>query len=125
MAKFNVTFSSDDNSFNTEYRQVIKGDTGKDGKDGADGKSAYQVAVSNGYIGTEAEWLASLKGERGEPGEVGYTPIKGKDYFTDAEIAEIKQECTYDDTDLSNRVTTLEGTVGTLNDSLEERLNGN
>ena len=38
MAKFNVTFSSDDNSFNTEYGQVIKGDTGKDGRDGADGK---------------------------------------------------------------------------------------
>ena len=125
MAEFNVTFSSYDNSFNTEYGQVIKGDAGKDGRDGADGKSAYQVAIDNGYIGTEAEWLASLKGERGEPGEAGYTPIKGKDYFTDAEIAEIKQECTYDDTDLSNRVTTLEGTVGTLNDSLEERLNGN
>ena len=125
MAEFNVTFSSDDNSFNTEYGQVIKGDTGKDGRDGADGKSAYQVAVDNGYIGTEAEWLASLKGERGEPGEAGYTPIKGKDYFTDAEIAEIKQECTYDDTDLSNRVTAIENTIGTLNDSLEERLNGN
>ena len=125
MAEFNVTFSSDDNSFNTEYGQVIKGDTGKDGRDGADGKSAYQVAIENGYIGTEAEWLASLKGERGEPGEAGYTPIKGKDYFTDAEIAEIKQECTYDDTDLSNRVTTLEETVGMLNNSLEERLNGN
>lgn len=27
------------------------------------GKSAYQVAVDNGYAGTEAEWLASLKGD--------------------------------------------------------------
>ena len=125
MAEFNVTFSSDDNSFNTEYGQVIKGDTGKDGRDGADGKSAYQVAIDNGYIGTEAEWLASLKGERGEPGEAGYTPIKGKDYFTDAEIAEIKQECTYDDTEISSRVTAIENTIGTLNNSLEERLNGN
>lgn len=24
------------------------------------GKSAYQIAVSNGFVGTEAEWLASL-----------------------------------------------------------------
>lgn len=111
-----------------------RGLQGEKGDTGADGKSAYQVAVDNGYIGTETEWLASLKGdigeqglqgERGEPGEAGYTPVKGKDYFTDAEIAEIKQECTYDDTDLSNRVTAIENTIGTLNDSLEERLNGN
>lgn len=33
---------------------------------GRDGLSAYDVAVTNGYTGTEAEWLASLKGERGE-----------------------------------------------------------
>ena len=30
------------------------------------GKSAYQVAVDNGFIGTEQEWLASLKGEQGD-----------------------------------------------------------
>ncbi len=33
--------------------------------DGSDGKSAYQVAVDNGYSGTEAQWLASLKGADG------------------------------------------------------------
>ena len=32
----------------------------------ARGKSAYQIAVENGFIGTEQEWLASLKGEDGE-----------------------------------------------------------
>ena len=26
------------------------------------GKSAYQIAVSNGFVGTEAEWLDSLAG---------------------------------------------------------------
>ena len=30
---------------------------------GADGKSAYQVAVDNGFQGTQEEWLESLKGE--------------------------------------------------------------
>lgn len=30
---------------------------------GEDGKSAYQIAVEHGFDGTEAEWLASLKGE--------------------------------------------------------------
>ena len=32
---------------------------------GIDGKSAYEVAVKNGFEGTEAEWLASLKGADG------------------------------------------------------------
>jgi hypothetical protein len=32
---------------------------------GDDGRSAYQVAVDNGFEGTEAEWLASLKGRDG------------------------------------------------------------
>lgn len=36
---------------------------------GADGESAYQVAVDNGYEGTEEEWLASLVGPQGEVGE--------------------------------------------------------
>ena len=36
--------------------------------DGVDGKSAYQIAVDNGFIGTEAEWLASLRGADGKDG---------------------------------------------------------
>lgn len=32
------------------------------------GKSAYAVAVENGYTGTESEWLASLKGDKGDTG---------------------------------------------------------
>jgi len=32
------------------------------------GESAYEVAVENGFTGTEEEWLASLKGERGSDG---------------------------------------------------------
>ncbi|ANK66599.1 hypothetical protein [Loigolactobacillus backii] len=32
------------------------------GQPGTDGKSAYELAVANGFSGTEAEWLASLKG---------------------------------------------------------------
>lgn len=29
---------------------------------GGGGGSAYQIAVANGFVGTEAEWLASLRG---------------------------------------------------------------
>lgn len=36
---------------------------GKAGRDGRDGDDAYLVAVRNGFIGTEQEWLKSLNGE--------------------------------------------------------------
>ena len=45
-----------------------KGDTGERGQDG---KSAYEIAVANGYTGDEAQWLASLKGRDGERGRDG------------------------------------------------------
>lgn len=35
------------------------------------GKSAYEVAVDNGFIGTEAAWLASLVGPQGPIGATG------------------------------------------------------
>ena len=35
------------------------------------GDSAYQVAVDNGFVGTEEEWLASLVGPQGPPGKDG------------------------------------------------------
>ena len=38
---------------------------GTDGTDGNEGKSAYEIAVQNGYTGTEEEWLTSLKGADG------------------------------------------------------------
>ena len=38
------------------------------GDTGQDGKSAYEIAVANGYKGTEQEWLQSLVGSRGESG---------------------------------------------------------
>ncbi|NUQ95855.1 MAG: hypothetical protein HOY79_04600 [Streptomyces sp.] len=41
------------------------------GPAGADGESAYQVAVDNGFVGTEAQWLASLVGPKGDPGSGG------------------------------------------------------
>ena len=49
---------------------------GEKGDAGANGKSAYEVAVANGYTGTQAQWLASLKGADGAPGKDG---SNGKD----------------------------------------------
>lgn len=44
---------------------------------GDDGDSAYQVAVNNGFVGTEAEWLASLIGPEGPQGGKGDTGATG------------------------------------------------
>lgn len=40
---------------------------------GTDGKSAYEIAVEHGFVGTETEWLESLKGVDGKEG------VNGKD----------------------------------------------
>lgn len=34
------------------------------------GYSAYEIAQKNGFSGSEQAWLASLKGEKGEAGDV-------------------------------------------------------
>lgn len=41
------------------------------GVKGEQGDSAYQVAVNNGFIGTEEEWLSSLVGAQGPQGDKG------------------------------------------------------
>lgn len=69
------------------------GSNGVDGADGADGASAYDIAVVHGFIGTESEWLESLKGAdgaNGADGADGYTPVKGTDYWTAEDKAEIQ-----------------------------------
>lgn len=37
------------------------------------GKSAYEIAVDNGFVGSETEWLESLKGDKGDTGATGTT----------------------------------------------------
>lgn len=91
---FEMTLKISDENHDMDFNvsEALKGKDGADGKDGENGLSAYEVAVKNGYEGTEEEWLSTLGG--------------------------------YDDTELSNRVSALERTIGTLNDSLEVVLNG-
>lgn len=52
-----------------------RGEAGENGvgTKGGDGKSAYQIAVDNGFVGTEAQWLASLKGDKGDKGDASET----------------------------------------------------
>ena len=46
------------------------------GANGKDGRSAYEIAIENGFVGTAAEWLESLKGKDGIDGKDG---LPGKD----------------------------------------------
>ena len=50
---------------------------GANGEKGTDGKSAYQIAVEQGYQGSESDWLSSLKGNKGEKGDPGNRGLQG------------------------------------------------
>lgn len=58
--------------------QGIPGQDGADGATGASGLSAYQVAVANGFVGTEPAWLASLVGADGTDGTDGQAGADGE-----------------------------------------------
>ena len=47
------------------------------GAAGADGKSAYELAVENGFVGSEADWIASLVGADGQDGQDGQDGAAG------------------------------------------------
>ena len=51
---------------------------GANGEKGTDGKSAYQIAVEQGYQGSESDWLSSLKGDKGEKGDTGLQGERGE-----------------------------------------------
>lgn len=52
------------------------------------GKSAYAIAVAHGFQGTEQEWLNSLRGPKGDPGDKG-DPFKFSD-FTPEQLNTLK-----------------------------------
>jgi len=49
---------------------LTPGPRGTAGEDGPPGPSAYNLAVAGGYVGTQAQWIDSLKGETGAPGSL-------------------------------------------------------
>lgn len=72
LAEMKKLLSEVQNSSNgTNGKDGINGKDGADGRNGTDGKdglSAYEIALNNGFVGTESEWLASLKGKDGADG---------------------------------------------------------
>ncbi len=112
-----LDINSNDLDMDFEVNETIKGD---------DGKSAYQIALDNGFEGTEQEWLDSLKGADGESyndTELRHsvTTIEEDVLYLKAITSSLEGESLF----VTDRVTSLESTIGTLNDSLEGVLNGN
>lgn len=64
--------NEDTNAFtDAEKEKLALFDPDEPGPEGPQGQSAYAVAVANGFVGTEVEWLASLIGPQGDNGEDG------------------------------------------------------
>ena len=55
------------------YQQLLQ----KISEKGKDGKSTFEIAVEHGFVGTETEWLESLKGVDGLPGKDGKNGTDG------------------------------------------------
>ena len=75
MADFPAAYAKDiefDDGKNLQEK-LNNGELGGGGGSGTAGKSAYEIAVDNGFVGTETEWLESLKGAEGTNGAT-FTP---------------------------------------------------
>ena len=59
--RLDVNFKENNKMFNGSFGELKV----------VNGKSAYEIAVENGFVGTEEEWLYSLKGEKGDKGDKG------------------------------------------------------
>lgn len=100
MADFNVTFKSDvnemsvqfdgDDSVNLNFGEVQTVNVGENG-------ATFTPSVSEDGV---LSWTndrelpnpepVNIKGEKGDDGKDGYSPVRGVDYWTDADKAEIK-----------------------------------
>ena len=72
---------------------------GANGEKGTDGKSAYQIAVEQGYQGSESDWLSSLKGDKGEKGNTGAKGNPGQDGTDGKSAYAIAVEHGYEDSE--------------------------
>ena len=69
----------------------IRGADGRDGKNGKDGATGPKGA--DGQQGPQGvQGPAGKDGQDGAKGDPGYTPVKGTDYWTDADKAEMVQD---------------------------------
>lgn len=71
--------------------QGPQGIQGEQGPQGPQGLSAYQVAVNNGFSGSESEWIQSLKGVDGKIPDISPVSIelKKKGYWNDGSLTDV------------------------------------
>ena len=69
------------------------------GANGEKGSSAYQIAVEQGYQGSESDWLSSLKGDKGEKGNTGAKGNPGQDGAEGKSAYAIAVEHGYEDSE--------------------------
>ena len=85
---------------------------GQDGADGAPGKDGTSVTIanvnessadggSNVVTFSDGKTLTVKNGSKGSDGEDGYTPVKGVDYFTEADKTELVNAVLANFTDVS------------------------
>ena len=87
------------------YTQLLK--RIEDAEHGLDGKSAYEIAVDHGYVGTEEEWLASLHGKDGiTPDMSEYPKTTEVTTIIEREIASVAEEAhSHDNKETLDRLT--------------------
>lgn len=101
---------------------------GISGKPGADGKSAYQIAVDNGFSGDEKTWLESLKGKTdfysaGTGININEGVISVKDnYVTDEKLAE-KNYLTKVPSEFANKIESVKVDGTALNIAEDKSVN--
>lgn len=96
------------------YTQLLK--RIEDAEHGLDGKSAYEIAVEHGYVGTEEEWLESLKGKDGiTPDMSEYPKTSEVTTIIEREIAPVAEEAHSHDN---------KGTLDSITPELLQELDG-
>lgn len=104
-----------------------KGDTGATGSQGIQGvKGDTGLTGAKGDTGaTGSQGIQGLKGDKGDTGANGYTPVKGTDYFTQADIDslgiadKLSKTASY-----SNLSTTDKTIIGAINENFTNASNG-
>lgn len=112
------------------YQQLLQ----KISEKGGNGKSAFEIAVEYGFIGTETEWLESLHGKDGRDGIDGSPGKDGKNGITpdmsnypnkaDFENLQRKLQSLQDNTmdyilGLTNRCDSFEADIQQIRDSVQ------
>ena len=96
---------------------------GANGEKGTDGKSVYQIAVEQGYQGSESDWLSSLKGDKGEKGNTGAKGNPGQDGTDGKSAYAIAVEHGYEDSE-DEWLLSLKGDTGERGEKGDTGLQG-